>query len=240
MNENNNNKKIIFNETCKVGISSKKRSPILDSVNSSHRQLKTDKERSKRIITEKKIWSFTKEELEYENQLVILSELKKSVEKSPTEDDSVAIPSSPNKIQRMVFSQIKSKLRSYKEQDMKKNKYDPTRFITIDFILWKLKETAMICFYCKDKTNLLYEFVREPKQWTVERLDNAFGHNCDNIEIACLSCNLRRRTTYFERYLTTKSICAGIIKLNSDFENNSPSPPSPHSLSSNIRQISQV
>ena len=71
----------------------------------------------------------------------------------------------------------------------------------------------MICFYCKEPTNILYEYVREPKQWTIERLDNTYGHNCDNIVIACLSCNLRRRTTHFERYLSTKRICAGVVKL---------------------------
>jgi hypothetical protein len=47
-------------------------------------------------------------------------------------------------------------------------------------------------------------------------LDNPYGHNCENVVIACLSCNLRRRTTHFERYLSTKRICAGVVKLDGD------------------------
>ena len=66
------------------------------------------------------------------------------------------------------------------------------------------------CFYCKENVNVLYEYVREPKQWTLERLDNKFGHNTDNVVIACLSCNLRRKTMYHERFLFTKQL--NIIK----------------------------
>jgi hypothetical protein len=53
---------------------------------------------------------------------------------------------------------------------------------------------------------ILYEYVRESNQWTLERLDNDFGHNKGNVEIACLNCNLRRRTMYHERYLFTKEL----------------------------------
>jgi hypothetical protein len=47
-------------------------------------------------------------------------------------------------------------------------------------------------------------------QWTLERIDNDLGHNKNNVEIACLNCNLRRRTMYHERYLFTKEL--NIIK----------------------------
>jgi hypothetical protein len=175
-----------------------------------HNNIKTNKERTKRIITETKKWVFTKEEIEYNNQLLLLSSFKLVYIK---ENNNKQIK---NNIHQIIYSQIKAKLRSYKEQDIKKNKYDPLGFVTIDFILYKLQESAMICFYCKQPTNILYEYVREPKQWTLERLNNEFGHNCNNVEIACLSCNLRRRTMYFERYLTTKRICQGIIKVGED------------------------
>ena len=66
------------------------------------------------------------------------------------------------------------------------------------------------CYYCNNPVLVLYEYVREPKQWTVERIDNKFGHNKDNIEIACLNCNLHRRTMHHERYLFTKNL--NIIK----------------------------
>jgi hypothetical protein len=175
---------------------------------STHEKIKTEKERSKRVITETKRWEFTPEELTYNNQLLVLNRVS-----------LVNVGGYlPDKYQRMIYSQIKAKLRSYKDQDLKKNKYDSSRFVTVDFIIGKLKESLMICFYCKEPTNILYEYVREPKQWTIERLDNTYGHNCENVVIACLSCNLRRRTTHFERYLSTKRICAGVVKLDGDEE----------------------
>jgi hypothetical protein len=170
--------------------------------------VKTNKERSKRVITETKRWTFSKEELEYVNQLELLNTLVSLVNQETAGGKLQLTPS-----QRMVYSQIKTKLRSYKEQDIKKNKLDSLKFVTPTFILNKLEESRMVCFYCKESTSILYEYVREPKQWTIERLDNTYGHNCDNVVIACLSCNLRRRTSQFERYLTTKKICAGIKKL---------------------------
>jgi len=176
--------------------------------NTNHDNIKTSKERTKRLITESKKWDFTQEELEYDNQLKLLSTFDPANLK--------------DKIHQIIYSQIKTKIRSYKEQDLKKNKYDPCNFLTIGYILYKFKESKMICFYCNEPTKILYEYVREPKQWTVERLNNEFGHNCDNIEIACLSCNLRRRTMHFERYLTTKQICEGIVKIDSDSLHNNP------------------
>ena len=75
-----------------------------------------------------------------------------------------------------------------------------------------MKSSNMICYYCKEETMLMYEYVREPKQWTLERLDNSFGHNNDNVVISCLTCNLRRKTMASERYIKTKAM-AKIIKL---------------------------
>ena len=88
--------------------------------------------------------------------------------------------------------------------------YDESRFITYEYILQKLKET-MECFYCHHPVFVLYERVRDPTQWTVERVDNHFGHNIGNVEIACLGCNIRRNTMYIERYVDTKNICQGVV-----------------------------
>ncbi len=52
----------------------------------------------------------------------------------------------------------------------------------------------------------------ENLQKKIERIDNKIGHAIDNVEIACLSCNLRRRTMHHERYLLTKNIQTVIKK----------------------------
>ena len=62
------------------------------------------------------------------------------------------------------------------------------------------------CYYCKMQTSVLYEEVRDSSQWSLERIENEYGHNTENVVISCLKCNLTRKTMYHERYLFTKEI----------------------------------
>jgi hypothetical protein len=64
----------------------------------------------------------------------------------------------------------------------------------------------MKCHYCACETYLLYEFVREMKQWSIDRIDNDLGHNIDNYHLACLDCNLKRRRRTDEKFLFTKQL----------------------------------
>jgi len=107
---------------------------------------------------------------------------------------------------RFVLQEINKKIYGYKSQDHEKCILNPEKFVDLSFVIKKLIQCELCCFYCRNPTLLLYEYVREPRQWTLERIDNEFGHNKDNIEIACLSCNLRRRTMYHERYVFTKQL----------------------------------
>ena len=79
-------------------------------------------------------------------------------------------------------------------------------FITYDFIINKLLECDMKCHYCKNEMFIIYEFVRELSQWTVDRIDNSKGHNKDNIVLSCLNCNLKKRRTSNEKFLFTKQL----------------------------------
>jgi hypothetical protein len=73
-------------------------------------------------------------------------------------------------------------------------------------VIQLLLTSQLRCFYCREDVLLLYEIVRDPKQWTLERVYNTKGHNKDNVEICCLSCNIKRRTMYHEKYKFTKQI----------------------------------
>ena len=53
---------------------------------------------------------------------------------------------------------------------------------------------------------LLYKNVREPKQWTLDRIDNNKPHNTDNVVIACLKCNLERRRRDDKKFLMSKQM----------------------------------
>ena len=102
--------------------------------------------------------------------------------------------------------QIRQKLYGYKAQDIKKGIYQVDTFITLEYILQLLSDCDLSCFYCHEPVFLWYEVCREAKQWSVERIDNALGHDVGNVAIACLSCNLKRRCMYHERYVFTKDL----------------------------------
>jgi len=109
-----------------------------------------------------------------------------------------------------VEQQINRKISGYKQQDLKKGVYDDSQFINIGSIVNKMRETDLKCYYCKVEMMILYEMAREAKQWTVDRVDNDFGHNLGNYHLACLSCNLKRRRTNHDKFLFTKQL--GIVK----------------------------
>ena len=102
--------------------------------------------------------------------------------------------------------QMKQKIEGYKTQDKKKNLWNPEKFIDMETLQEKLKDSQLCCFYCKEMVYIWYDYVLEPKQWTLERVFNEQGHNKDNVEIACLSCNRKRRCMFHERFRFTKQI----------------------------------
>lgn len=152
-----------------------------------------EKKQNKRVIMEEKKWNIDDCYFEFDIQNKILND--------QTENPEIYLK---------MLNQINNKISSYKSQDKKKKKFDKEKFIDTNTIIELMKECQLKCFYCKEQVKILYKLVKEEKQWSAERIDNNYGHNKDNIKIACLTCNLKRRTMYFERYAFTKQL--NIIK----------------------------
>jgi len=123
-----------------------------------------------------------------------------------SETNNNKIPEHDSFLRTTIKRHMSMKLNSYKTQDQKNDIYNSECFTDINYVMELLRKSEMRCFYCKDRVQLLYKHVREPKQWTLERINNDIGHNKGNIEIACLKCNLRRRCMYHERFLFTKQM----------------------------------
>jgi hypothetical protein len=149
-----------------------------------HSEVKLEKEKCKRIITKTDKW---------------LSSII-------TEKDQYEYIKDVKKVNNLVKREIKNKISGYKSQDNNKNILEINKFIDYEFVINLLQESNLKCFYCKRDVLILYENVREPKQWSIERFFNDVGHNKDNVTIACLNCNLRRRTIYYERFVETKQL----------------------------------
>ena len=91
-------------------------------------------------------------------------------------------------------------------QDIKKDKLNEEKLIKVDECIDKLVLSKMKCYYCREDMLLVYENVREPKQWTLDRIDNDDCHSCDNTVISCLDCNLKRRVTDKDKFEFTKKM----------------------------------
>ena len=159
-----------------------------------------DKERKRKDVEQ---WDLASEFYTFEKQMEILSVL--SLHKK-----------SKDPVYKIFKQQIERKITSYKQQDVEKKKYEPTKIITYENILSLFLETQCKCFYCKEEVFVLYEKVREEKQWTLDRMNNDLGHSMDNIVLACLKCNLKRRCQSKDGFLFTKQL--KIVKKENDVE----------------------
>lgn len=180
-----------------VYIMDNKKIILIPSIQNSKR-VKLVKPKKKRAITQHEHWQNAVDELDKitdQNMDIILKHHE------PT-------------LQKIILQQLKYKIGGYMNQDKLKQKLCLEKFVTLQDVIQLLKSSERNCYYCKEETQLLYENVREPKQWTLERLNNDFGHNNDNVVIACLSCNLRRKTMASERYVQTKAM-TNIVKIGS-------------------------
>jgi hypothetical protein len=107
---------------------------------------------------------------------------------------------------------IESKLNGYKHQDIKKAVYDCNTLISLEEVVNKLINGSLSCEYCCNKVKILYRQVRDPLQWTLDRVDNVRNHSNDNTVLSCLSCNLKKRLTDKEKFEFTKKM--KIVKVN--------------------------
>jgi hypothetical protein len=168
----------------------------------SSKTVKTEKAKTKRVITESNSWtSLSKNLLDPSMHILLAHGLDNSSEGSVE-----------HAVLHRLEQQVRLKIAGYKAQDCEKGLFLESAFVCSTDVFTLFKQSELKCYYCKEQVALLYEYVREPRQWTLERLDNSRGHNRDNVVLACLSCNLRRRCMASEKYVKTKEL-ANIIKV---------------------------
>lgn len=106
---------------------------------------------------------------------------------------------------KICISEIKTKLNSYKNQDIQK-KRSIDNIINFAEIIEKLVSSQLKCFYCRENMKIVFENVREPTQWTLDRLNNYYAHNNNNVVICCLKCNLQRRRQNHKGFKFSKQL----------------------------------
>jgi len=155
-----------------------------------------EKEKKKRVETNK--WGLNETDLSYSSQYEILMKIYNNITNLENSTDI--------KNYNLVINHIKTKIYGYKHQDIIKKIFNESEFINFEEVVSLLKNSEMKCCYCSCEVYLLYEFVREFKQWSLDRIDNYRGHNKNNLVVACLECNLKRRRTNKEAFMFTKNL----------------------------------
>lgn len=152
-------------------------------------------EEKQRIVVQS--WTLSNEYYLCSKQLLILPQLIQYFNlKEEKKPDYICI----------FIQEIERKISSYRQQDLIKSILNPDKFICFPFVIEKLIECSMKCFYCQCNMLVIYKNIREPKQWSVDRVNNFNGHNKDNIVLSCLDCNLKRRNKSKDSFLFTKQL----------------------------------
>ena len=99
-----------------------------------------------------------------------------------------------------ILREIDTKRKAYIYQDKHHEIYDPRYSITTERIVELLVGAGLLCHYCREICQVAYKEAMCRRQWTLDRIDNNYGHNDANVVIACLDCNLKRGTMDSERF----------------------------------------
>lgn len=105
-----------------------------------------------------------------------------------------------DKVLSHILREIDGKRKAYIYQDKQHQIYDPRYSISTNKIVELLVESELLCHYCREICQVSYKEAMCRRQWTLDRIDNNYGHNETNVVIACLDCNLKRGTMDFERF----------------------------------------
>lgn len=164
--------------------------PSQKEVKEQTKKIKCNKE--KKLKVETKTWGLIDEDLTHDKQLTNIKDItnKRNLDKYKSK----------------LASHIKLKICGYKQQDIIKKKINEQEFVSFEETIDLLQKCEMTCYYCSENVYVLYEHVREMKQWSLDRINNDIGHNNGNLVIACLECNLKRRRTNKDAFLFTKNM----------------------------------
>jgi 5-methylcytosine-specific restriction endonuclease McrA len=133
------------------------------------------------------------DELYTPDQSLVLSILDSVV--GTSESATTATPSL-----KYILREIDTKRKAYIYQDKNHEIYDPRYSITTERIVELLVGAELLCHYCREICQVAYKESMCRRQWTLDRIDNNYGHNDANVVIACLDCNLKRGTMDAERF----------------------------------------
>lgn len=109
----------------------------------------------------------------------------------------------------LFYKEIKKKINGYKSQDKKKfihDDYNNINLISFDDIIEKLVASKLSCYYCSSKIFVIYKFIRDDNQFTLDRLNNSDIHTNNNTVVSCYKCNIKRRNQNSTLFKLSKNL----------------------------------
>jgi hypothetical protein len=91
----------------------------------------------------------------------------------------------------------------------------------------------MVCYLCSREVFLDYTKKHQEDQFTLDRIDNTKSHRIDNVQIACLTCNILRSDQYEPEEFTWKFKLRGNPQEQNEFKLRPSSTPATSSESQN-------
>lgn len=112
---------------------------------------------------------------------------------------------------------IRKKVRGYEKQDASKDRVVEDNVRCID-VARALAESELLCRYCGERVTLGLERAareRDPRQWTLDRVENHVAHTAANVVVCCLKCNLIKRRRDTEKFALASRLAnhGGVVKL---------------------------
>ncbi len=166
------------------------------------------------IIERKNVNKWTFDDIYYdaETQLNIISNISEPLNQTNEEGTAPTTPRVANRrikasnVPTFVFfeREIERKLKGYRRQDELHKIYDERYFISLHETISLMQTAELCCHYCKKQCTIIYKESFSKTQWTLDRIDNNFGHNRNNVVISCLDCNLQRGTMDSDRFRSGK------------------------------------
>jgi hypothetical protein len=105
---------------------------------------------------------------------------------------------------KIILQEINKKISGYKNQDIIKKRYNKDIFISLYKCIELLIKHKLKCNYCNKNVKIIYQYIRESYQWSLDRINNDTGHNENNCILSCLKCNLQRKRLNDKKFLFTK------------------------------------
>ena len=146
--EKNENNEQIYEKLYDENLDDKTKKIIFTGTNTKYQMKKVDapskKERKKRVETN--TWGLNDHELSFESQLKILKNIHTALNELKSEISPKDIKL--EKDENFIASHIKTKISSYKQQDIIKNIFLQKEFVSFEYVVSLLNDCDLKCHYC--------------------------------------------------------------------------------------------